>query len=246
MGDWLWAQLMDWCKKRGVAPANYDDLFDIVRGIRHLVPASLPAGTGSADEGTGLGAPAVAQTGWHRTATDGKPRYNGEWGERYLLTWSERTATADINCIDGEWEHGQAIALTGMDWWCWLDAPPYSDAEGDSAAAEGQAPGIFVEGYLNDLCLAGKHPAQQQTPTSPQEVEVKSPTPDPVGEAKALLEGLPKNRTPEQHIASFRRASLGMTRVENADKCLAKADAIEAALVTLHASQDQAGEVRRG
>jgi hypothetical protein len=67
---------------------------------------------------------------------------------------------------------------------------------------------------------------------------------DPVGEAKALLEGLDPRRTPQQHIASFRRASLGMTRVENADKCLAKADAIEAALATLHASQDQAGEVR--
>lgn len=75
-------------------------------------------------------------------------------------------------------------------------------------------------------------------------IKREAPTPDPVGEAKALLEGLDPRRTPQQHIASFRRASLGMTRVENADKCLAKADAIEAALVTLHASQDQAGEAR--
>lgn len=28
-GTWLWCKLMDWCKSRGVSPANYDDLFSI-------------------------------------------------------------------------------------------------------------------------------------------------------------------------------------------------------------------------
>jgi hypothetical protein len=33
-GNWLWCELMDWCKKRGVAPAQYDDLFQIVSRAR--------------------------------------------------------------------------------------------------------------------------------------------------------------------------------------------------------------------
>lgn len=33
-GNWLWSKLMDWCKKRGVAPANFDDLFAIVGEAR--------------------------------------------------------------------------------------------------------------------------------------------------------------------------------------------------------------------
>jgi len=33
-GDWLWAQLMDWCKSRNVPPGNYDDLFAIVGRAR--------------------------------------------------------------------------------------------------------------------------------------------------------------------------------------------------------------------
>lgn len=33
-GDWLWGKLMDWCKKRGVPPAEYDDLFKIVEDFR--------------------------------------------------------------------------------------------------------------------------------------------------------------------------------------------------------------------
>lgn len=37
-GDWLWVQLMDWCKKRGYAPAGYDDLFAIVGEARAAQP----------------------------------------------------------------------------------------------------------------------------------------------------------------------------------------------------------------
>lgn len=35
-GDWLWIKLMDWCKKRGVSPASYNDLFAIVGEARTL------------------------------------------------------------------------------------------------------------------------------------------------------------------------------------------------------------------
>ena len=33
-GDWLWVKLMDFCKKRGFAPANFNDLFEIVDAAR--------------------------------------------------------------------------------------------------------------------------------------------------------------------------------------------------------------------
>jgi hypothetical protein len=35
-GDWLWIKLMDFCKARGFAPANFNDLFDIVKEARNL------------------------------------------------------------------------------------------------------------------------------------------------------------------------------------------------------------------
>ena len=39
-GDWLWVKLMDFCKKRGFAPENFNDLFEIVDAAR---AASAPA-----------------------------------------------------------------------------------------------------------------------------------------------------------------------------------------------------------
>ncbi len=33
-GDWLWKKFMEFCKKRGVSPATYGDLFDIVGDFR--------------------------------------------------------------------------------------------------------------------------------------------------------------------------------------------------------------------
>ncbi|SFJ68354.1 hypothetical protein [Methylobacterium brachiatum] len=82
-------------------------------------------------------------------------------------------------------------------------------------------PEMFVGGYLNDLCLAGKHPAQQQ-----------APTPDPRKEALAVLEGIPRWATAEE----FARALRDLGRPVEADR-------IEAALATLSAT-DQDGEVR--
>ena len=34
--DWLWVQLMDWCRKRSVPPADYNDLFEIVGRARQV------------------------------------------------------------------------------------------------------------------------------------------------------------------------------------------------------------------
>jgi len=33
-GNWLWCKLMDFCKRRGYAPADFDDLFAIVGEAR--------------------------------------------------------------------------------------------------------------------------------------------------------------------------------------------------------------------
>ena len=33
-GDWLWVKLMDFCKKRGFSPANFNELFEIVDAAR--------------------------------------------------------------------------------------------------------------------------------------------------------------------------------------------------------------------
>ena len=49
-GDWLWCKLMDFCKKRGFAPANFDDLFAIV-GVARSLAATQP----SAAPGDGQG-----------------------------------------------------------------------------------------------------------------------------------------------------------------------------------------------
>jgi hypothetical protein len=74
-----------------------------------------------------------------------------------------------------------------------------------------------------------------------------TPTPDPVGKAKALLEGLHPRLTPEQWVRELRHCALDTDVVGGlgaAQEALDRADRIEAALATIHASQDQAGEVR--
>ena len=45
-GDWLWVKLMDFCKKRGFAPANFNDLFEIVDAAR---AARAPADSAQED-----------------------------------------------------------------------------------------------------------------------------------------------------------------------------------------------------
>ncbi|MCO8643182.1 hypothetical protein KGP93_07705 [Burkholderia multivorans] len=46
VGDWLWCELMDYCKERGMPPANNDRLFDLVKRARAAwdsKPAPSPA-----------------------------------------------------------------------------------------------------------------------------------------------------------------------------------------------------------
>lgn len=36
VGDWIWAWLMDWCKRNGASPASYDSLFKMVTEARAI------------------------------------------------------------------------------------------------------------------------------------------------------------------------------------------------------------------
>jgi hypothetical protein len=77
-------------------------------------------------------------------------------------------------------------------------------------------------------------------------VKPEAPTPDPRKEALAVLEGLDPVFTPELWIAELRHRALDTDIIGGlgaAQRALAKADRIEAALATLSAT-DQAGEVR--
>ncbi|WP_232629111.1 hypothetical protein [Methylobacterium sp. Leaf118] len=62
--------------------------------------------------------------GWRWTVRDGLPISDAEFGERWLLTWCETSATYDIACITNEWGHLEPITLTGMDAWTWLAFSP--------------------------------------------------------------------------------------------------------------------------
>ncbi len=39
VGDWIWAWLMDWCKRNGASPASYDSLFKMVTEARAIESA---------------------------------------------------------------------------------------------------------------------------------------------------------------------------------------------------------------
>ena len=55
--NWIWSWLMDWCKRRGVPPSNYDSLFQMASDALYLAAAapeaprrrwpSMPARSGS-------------------------------------------------------------------------------------------------------------------------------------------------------------------------------------------------------
>lgn len=42
VGNWLWVQLMDWCRSQRIAPATQDKLFGIVERARKQFPATTP------------------------------------------------------------------------------------------------------------------------------------------------------------------------------------------------------------
>jgi hypothetical protein len=41
--DWLWVQLMDWCKQRRANPRDYNDLFAIVGSLRDRAASPSPS-----------------------------------------------------------------------------------------------------------------------------------------------------------------------------------------------------------
>jgi len=77
---------------------------------RRALPGANPAAQG-------------AVAGWTRTV-DARPRRDAEHGERWLLTWNENSATYDIACIDGQWQHGEEIDMLSCDMWRWLETSP--------------------------------------------------------------------------------------------------------------------------
>ncbi|WP_155704417.1 hypothetical protein [Burkholderia cepacia] len=50
IGDWLWCELMDYCKERGIPAANSDRLFAIVGRARAAWDTKLKAATESASD----------------------------------------------------------------------------------------------------------------------------------------------------------------------------------------------------
>jgi hypothetical protein len=121
----------------------------------------------------------------------------------------------------------------------WLTAKGTDDETADEISDPGELAMISPEDYAACVEIAQtllhrfSHP---QAPNTLSEVE----------EARAVLTALDPRMPPQRHIEKLRRSSMRMTLPANADKLLATADRIEAALVTLRASQEQDGEVRRG
>lgn len=114
----------------------------------------------------------------------------------------------------------------------WMPLPP---APCDGSAEGGETGTGSTEGNsavgVAEAPEATPKSSPDQTPVDPQMT---------VEEAREVLRGINKQRTPQQEIAKYRQASTAMTKPVNADRCLAKADRIELALRTLQAG----GEVK--
>ncbi|SFM96969.1 R67 dihydrofolate reductase [Methylobacterium pseudosasicola] len=111
--------------------------------------------------------------------------------------------------------------------------------------------GVCVEserepGSVQIYPIAALEPVEAETPThptSPQGGEVKAPQPDPVGEAKALLDKESICRNPWAQVKWLRLVADQYAATTSEQRAfLDRADAIEAALATIRSSQ--AGEVR--
>jgi hypothetical protein len=216
----------------------------------HLVPASLPAGTGSVEEGTGLGATPMG-SGSH--PSDRTP--SGSAGFAVSILRAELLAKAEEQVR--YWRERQSHETCPEDQ---IDDDGNYTPMGDDAAIRfGHCNGRYSEAdwWLKtisnlDLSVRDRSGEAGETTGSPEGKSPApsgaTPTPDPVGEAKALLEGLDLNDgIPEQQIGVLRNAAARLPSLSpEAAVFRTHADRIEAALATLHASQDQAGEVRRG
>lgn len=73
--EWIWTWLMDWCKRSGTSPANYDSLFKMVsdaRALRAAAPQQEPvAGKKSHTSADNYGA--AYETSGRAPFTDGDP-----------------------------------------------------------------------------------------------------------------------------------------------------------------------------
>jgi hypothetical protein len=197
----------------------------------HLVPASLPAGTGSAEEGTDLGAPATP-SGHSRAEPSGLGPL-AECPSRGRLAVPGKQIIADLAQALEDIRHFPTQEDPGDDGIHMRNLAEMALWGLDRASKlNAEALGIEARQGRDEGSVEDESPARRATPT-----------PDPVREAKALLEGLDPLYAPEEHVRILR----GMAKNwlgRRSNYCSDQASAIEAALATLHASQDQAGEVR--
>lgn len=68
----------------------------------------------------------VSKLHWRHSDKD-LPVRDATEGERWLLTYHQRTGTYDIGCIDGNWRHGETIDVSHSELWAWLPANPEID-----------------------------------------------------------------------------------------------------------------------
>jgi hypothetical protein len=85
-GSWLWCKLMDFCKKRRLAPAEYNDLFAIVTEAHKLNTA--PAGNGGELEKMVSDLHGIAHG--ELPDGDGVDTSVALWAERWLRTLAKK------------------------------------------------------------------------------------------------------------------------------------------------------------
>lgn len=112
-GDWLWVKLMGFCKKRGYAPAEYNDLFEIVKEAR--------ASHGQAPVGESLRTDALCdlsysrglKAGWNYCASDDLAGFERaqKIGTEALRTLKSATAQAAPAAVAGPSGYGPKVTV---------------------------------------------------------------------------------------------------------------------------------------
>jgi hypothetical protein len=215
------------------------------RGYK-IVPAALAT---ARDGGTGAGSTGATLTG-QATQHSPSPSVSALTGE----------------CPSRRWQPIATAPKEGADVLLWSSSPSHADyyigryEAGESGAWDTEAGWFSDDGADIDpthwmplpappIALGfearqgrGKDSVEDESPAT----TVATSTPDPRKEALAVLEDLDPIFTPELWIAELRHRALDTDIIGGlgaAQRALAKADRIEAALATLSAA-DQAGEVR--
>lgn len=150
-----------------------------------------------------------------------------EYEEQHIIAIDDETGEIDF-------AYEQGWRLSDYEFWKPLDPlPSVSDRSGEAVETTGSTEGKSTA----DLSATPEVNPSLPLPNPPKGQE-ETPCPMTVEEAREVLDAIGFGRTPQQEIIKYRRASLGMTRPENADKCLAKAERIELALSTIRASEE--------